>query len=95
MVGGYVILTKTPLLLGDNNLADMYGSIEAVLSRFDEVKRAGKPVYLQYLIDRAAPPIGVWLEAAGLTDNSYIFQSSTIELTINLETAVVSIAFRG
>ena len=96
MAGGYVILTRTPLLVGNaNNMADMYGSIEAALSRFEAVSRSGKPVYLQFRVGPTAPPLGAWVEFVNVNDGIYRFLSNTIQLEFNAANAVVTITARS
>ena len=48
MVGGYVILTKKPLVLGENNIGEMYGSTRNARKRFTDITAIQKPVIVEY-----------------------------------------------
>lgn len=92
MVGGYVILTKKPLSLGENNMVNLYGSVENANRRFTEVVAAKKPILVTAKI--LGNLESVWIEFTSYSAGVFTLISNNLEFQYNTSNGVCTAAIR-
>ena len=90
MVGGYLILTKKPLELGENDIGAMYGSIENANNRVDVLISIKKPVLVEFIlpIDGVINKLAEWFELENATDTTVTASSALVKLIYNRNTGI-------
>ena len=88
MVGGYVILTKKPLAIGDNDIGAMYGSIQNANNRVGILSSIQKPVLVEYntIANKATFKASAWFELQGTADNKLTLKSVVGTIVYDLTT---------
>ena len=94
MVGGYVILTKKPLVIGDNDIGAMYGSIENANKRVDVLTVIRKPVLVEYNVSVGGVIIklAAWFYVLNETSTTVTLSSTYATLTYNRNTGIATLA---
>lgn len=93
MVGGYVILTKKPLVIGENDIGAMYGSIQNANNRIDILRRIQKPVLIECNMHLGGGIIKMaeWFEVLNVTSTTITLSSNFFKLTYNRSTGIATL----
>ena len=93
MVGGYVILTKAPIKIGENDMVAMYGSLQAANDRLNEVSSSKKPilVYVKY----STKLVPYRLDFGGVNDVVSTLVSEAVIITYNETTGILNVVPRN
>lgn len=96
MVGGYVILTKKPLVPGENDIGAMYGSIQNANNRVLALISARKPVLVEYNVSYggAINKLAEWFEIENATSTTVTASSASVLLVYNRSTGIATLTFK-
>lgn len=97
MVGGYVLLFKMPLVLGDNDIAAMYGSLENANNRGKRIIALQKPILVEYIITVAGvnTKVSTWFAIRGQTGVTLTLTSAIATITYNTFTGIAELTLHN